>query len=141
MEFITQNGHYKIVINAAPLKDAQALKRAVWNEAGKLGLNLDNLGGIQAEKFLGKLADLVIALDGSEVFENAIFKCLENCLYDGVIKINQQLFDDKSELRADYYEIVSACAEENLRPFFKSLVTALKLKFQQIEADKNQPLK
>lgn len=139
MEFTTQNGQHKITINTASLKDAQALKRAVWNEAGKLGLNLDNLGGVQAEKFLTKLADLVIALDGSEIFENAIFKCLENCLYEGVLKINQQLFDDKPELREDYYEIVSACAEENLRPFFKSLVTALKLKFNQIEAGKDQP--
>ena len=134
MEFTTQNGNKECVITAASFKDAVNLKKATMKcllDANVLNsIDLDNLKGLDITKVFDVLGQLILNMDVSEEFEKAIFACLSNCTYDGFYKITMQLFDDKPEAREDYYEIVSKCCEVNLRPFFKSLVSELKQRFQ-----------
>lgn len=136
MEFITQNGHKECNITAASFKDAANLKKAVMkcllNTDVLKGVDLENLKGLDMTKVFDVLGQLIINMDVSDEFEKAIFACLINCTYDGFHKIDMQFFNDFPEAREDYYEIVSKCCEENLRPFFKSLVSELKQRFQAI---------
>lgn len=138
LKFTTKNGQNDIVINEASFRDAMVLKNVVMKN-----VNSDFLNGIDTSKItLANVLDIAIGMitniDSSPEFETAIFKCLNGCLYNGNIKITAQLFDDKPELREDYYEIVAKCAEANLRPFFKSLVSELKTRFNQLKKD-DQP--
>lgn len=134
MKFTTQNGQKEVTINEATFKDAAALKKA----AMKCLLDTNVIKNIDAKglqntditKLFDALFQLIINMDTSDEFESALMECLKSCIYDGFFKITPQLFDDKPEIREDYYEIVSKCCEVNLRPFFKSLVSELKIRFQ-----------
>lgn len=136
-EFTTQNGQKEVKIVSAPFKSATRLKQEAMKCASKLDafkdLDINNLKTVDGAKLIDSLVQLLINLDASQEFENALFECLGYCVYDGFYKITAQLFDDKPEAREDYYEIVSNCIEVNLRPFFKSLATALKIRFQAVE--------
>lgn len=142
MEFVTQNGNKKVEIKEASFKDASNLKKAVMkcllNTDALKGVNIDSLQGVDSSKLFDSLGQMLINMDTSEEFDKAIMNCLSNCIYDGFFKINEQLFDDKPEAREDYYEIVSKCTEVNLRPFFKSLVSELKQRFQTLNKEENQ---
>lgn len=136
MDFITTNTQKQVKINPASMKEASALKRAVM----KVALQGDILKGVSLSQLnlstSGMLTGLiqgVIGLDVSEEFESALMACLSRCIYDEKYSITTQLFDDKPEIREDYYEIAVKCCEENLRPFFKSLVSELKTRFNQAE--------
>lgn len=127
MEFITQNGNVTIDIIPASFKDACNLKKAVAKGLlGKdLGIGENSLMDIKLDSILQLLVDI----DTSDDFEKAIMECLKCCIYDKGgknLKITAQLFDDIPEAREDYYEIVTKCCEENLRPFFKSLASEFK---------------
>ena len=127
MEFITQNGNVTVDIIPASFKDACNLKKAVAKGiVGKdLGIGNNNLMDIKLDSILQLLVDI----DTSDDFEKAILECLKSCIYDKGgknLKITAQLFDDIPNAREDYYEIVTKCCEENLRPFFKSLASEFK---------------
>ena len=134
-----ENGGKTIDIRPAGFQDAINLKKAVAKcllDAGVVK-NLD-FQGLELTLLIDKIAELLFNAETSNSFEKALFECLKYCYIDenGVkIKITPQLFDEKPELREDYYEIVVKCAEENLRPFFKSLVTEFKTRFNQIAKD------
>lgn len=134
MEFITTNTQKQVKINPASFKEASALKRAVM----KVALDSDVLKGVTVSQLstsgmLTNLINGVLGLDTSEEFESALMACLSRCIYDEKYSITSQLFDDKPEIREDYYEIAVKCCEENLRPFFKSLVSELKTRFNKAE--------
>lgn len=124
MEFVTQNGGVTVEVKAASFKDASNLKKAVAKglKGNNLGLDGANISDIK----LDSIIQLLIDIDTSEDFERALLECLKYCIYDKGgknLKINVNLFDDIPEAREDYYEIITKCCEENLRPFFKSLVS------------------
>lgn len=137
MEIITTNGQKSVKIVPASFKDASALKRAVMKIALDSNLiknaQVINIGNIDSTGILTGLIQSIIGLDTSDEFESALMACLRVCIYDNKHSITPQLFDDVPELREDYYEIVTKCCEENLRPFFKSLVSELKTRFNQME--------
>lgn len=99
---------------------------------------LNDLKDITTTGALDAIIKVLIAADTSSDFEKALFECLKHCLYDEFYPINEKLFEDKPEAIEDYYEIVAKCIEENLRPFFKSLVTAFNTNIQNIPALKQQ---
>lgn len=142
MEFVTQNAQKTIEIKAASFQDAINLKKAAAKclfDAGVIK-NLD-FKGLNIAAAIDKFAEILFSIELSNEFEKALFDCLRVCYIEenGVKnKITREMFDEKPELREDYYEIVAKCAEENLRPFFKSLVTEFKTRFNQIA--KNQSL-
>lgn len=134
MEFITQNGQVAIEIKPASFKEASRLKRAVAKGiSGKdLGLSGDSLLDIKIDSIFQLLMDI----GTSDEFEKSVMECLKCCIYDKGgknLKITEQVFDDFPEAREDYYEIVSKCCEENLRPFFKSLVSEFKTRLAKAE--------
>lgn len=140
MEFVTQNG-IEVNIVAAPTRSAMRLKREVIKHLKNKGLiekiQNGNLTGLQ----LTDILDLLIDIDTSEEFEKAIFECLKVCIYDTQgkkLRISEQLFDDIPEARDNYYEIITKCCEENLRPFLKSLFSAFKTHLETIP-EENQP--
>lgn len=134
MEFTTQNGKKAVIINEASFKHAVELKKAVVKCLLKTGIDINNLQKIDTSKLFNTLCESVIHLDTSDEFDKAVMNCLSECLY-GCSKINEALFDDKPEAREDYYELVTKCCEVNLRPFFKSLVSELKTRFQTLKIE------
>ena len=135
-EFKATNTGNKVVINCATTKEVQRLKQVILNEIKKnpIGIKLIGQGPSILEKeldFTGVLdfiKDTLISIDTSEAFQEAIYECLKYCTYKTVYKINEELFDNPEvpEAREDYYEIIVACIEENLRPFLKSLISTWK---------------
>lgn len=131
-EFKTTATGSDVVINCAPMKDVQRLKQVILNEVQKSPIGIKLIGGDKTlfEKeldFTGVvdfIKNTLIGIDTSEDFQEAIFNCLQYCTYKKVNKIDMALFDreDIPEARKDYYEIIFACVEENLRPFIQSLI-------------------
>lgn len=117
----------KVVINVADFKSSMALKNAIASELSRGQFSLGSLDG-DIEGFLemdtSKLEPLLkgaLLLDSSEKVNEALFKCLIRCTYNGA-KITEETFEAE-EARADYYEIVLECLKVNLMPFMKSLVS------------------
>ena len=134
-EFTSSTGS-KIVINPAPFKDVQRLKQVILTELQKSPIGIKLIGGDKTifEKeldFTGVIdfiKNTVIGIETSDEFNEAIFQCLSYCTYKKVYRIDEELFDNEAvpEAREDYYEILLACLEENLRPFIKSLISTWK---------------
>lgn len=141
IEITTQNGQKRLRINCATTKEVKELKRVILKELTKHPLGLKLLGN--DKDFLDKEVDfsgvlefiknVVISIDTSEEFDSAIYACLSHCTYDNTRAVNEQLFDDNETAREDYYEIVFACIEENLKPFIKSLVSMWKIQSQRMD--------
>lgn len=136
MDITTQNGNNNITINATSFQNAINLKKAAAKCLldAQIVKNLD-FQGLDIASLIDKLAEVLFSAEMSDSFEKALFECLKDCYIEekGIKnKITQQLFDEKPELREDYYEIVLKCVEVNLRPFFKSLVTEFKTRFNQM---------
>lgn len=135
-EFIASNTEKTVRINVAPYEVGIELK----NELLKL-LKAQTLAGtikidksanlldkeIDVARALDIIKNTLIDLETSKTVQDIIKKCLNYCTFDGVHKINSALFDSiYPDAREDYYEILIACIEENLRPFMKSLASAWK---------------
>lgn len=139
-EIISKNTGNKIIINCASTREVLKLKQVILNELGKrpLGIKLskgDNLldKDIDFVGILDYIKDTLLALDGSDSFQEAIFNCLAYCTYKSTYKIDMDLFDNPAipEAREDYYDIIWGCIEENLRPFVKSIISTWKTLVQE----------
>ena len=130
-DFNTKNTGARVVINPAPFKLAVVLKKVLLKEIknNSIGLKITGKENNPLEKdldFTGCIdfiKDAIIGADISEEVNKAIFDCLAYCTYQTTNKIDEALFDKLPEAREDYYEIIIACIEENLKPFIKSLVS------------------
>ena len=143
MEFLTQNGNVNVEITAAPTKSAIRLKKEVMRHLKNKGIFDGFNDGTIMDLKLDKIVDLLVDIENSDEFEKAVFECLKVCVYDKGgknIRITEQLFDDIPSIREDYYEIISKCCEENLRPFFKSLVSEFKARLNAIPENQEQVL-
>ena len=135
-EFTTQATGSTVIINCAPMKSVQKLKQVIFNEIKKSPIGIKLTGGenslfekeIDFTGVIDFIKDTLIGIDTSEAFNEAIYECLQYCTYKKVYKIDEALFDNEAvpEARQDYYEIIVACIEENLRPFVKSLISTWK---------------
>lgn len=135
-EFKCENTGNTVVINCASMRDVQRLKQVIFNEVKKspIGVKLVNGDKSLLEKeidFTGVIdfiKNTLIGIDTSDEFMEAIYNCLQYCTYKKVYKIDEALFDNEAipEARQDYYEIIFACIEENLRPFIQSLISTWK---------------
>lgn len=137
MEFTATNTGKLVKINPASFKDAINLKKETLKclkDAGIIEeISFEKLKNINTTDIFTGLSNLIITMDTSEGFENAVFDCLKGCIYDNKHAITSQLFDDIPELQEDYYEIIVKCCEVNLRPFFKSLYSELSTRFNLAE--------
>lgn len=119
-EFIASSGA-KIKINPAPFVDAMGLKNALARQLASADLKIDF--DVEKDLDLSSLTSAILAVDASADVYKAIFTCLGRCSYNGE-RINELTFEPV-ESREDYYEIIIACARENLSPFFKNLTSKL----------------
>lgn len=143
IDFVAKNSGKRIKIIPASFKNACKLKVEAMKclkDSGVLDKLKENIGNIQISTILKELATLIISLDTSEGFKNAVMDCLSVCICDNSHAITEQYFNDCPELWEDYYEIVTKCVEVNLRPFFKSLSSELSTRFPQIEDSQQQEL-
>ena len=138
-EFNAQNTGNRVVINTATLSEVKKLKQVIVKEISKspLGLKVIGKGDIlEREVDISGVLDFVknvlLGIECSDEFDDAIFECLKHCTYKTTFQITRDLFEQGQcpEAREDYYEIVIECIEENLRPFLKSLVSTFKTKVQ-----------
>ena len=134
-EFTTTNGQKRVIINCATMAEVIELKKEIFKQIKNTKIGSDLISGGADKDLLDKeinigevvnfLKDALISMDISPELESVIFKCLGHCTYDTVHIINMDLFDNICpDARQDYYEIIIACIEENLKPFMKSLVSA-----------------
>lgn len=139
-EFNATNTGNRVIINVASLDEVKVLKRVITKEIVKSPLGVKIIGNskdlmdanIDITGIVDFLKNVILGLDGNEEFEEALFQCLKKCTYKTAYKIDKELFDTICpEAREDYYEIIIACVEENLKPFMKSLVSALKTRLSQ----------
>lgn len=141
MEFITQSTGVTVEIKPAAFKDVAALRKVIAKNLklknivdGSDSLNLSDIK-------IGSILDLLAEIDSSDEFEKAVFECLKVCIYDKGgknVRITPQLFDDLPEIRQDYYEIVTECVKENLRPFFKSLASKFNILLKTIPEENRE---
>lgn len=117
-EFIGNSGK-KIVITLADWPDAKRLKNAIMREAAKAGLKLGDGMATDALSFI----QAAMLVDSSDEVDAALQPCLARCTR-GNIKITENTFND-GEARKDYYQIVTACINENCRPLAESLLSVL----------------
>lgn len=123
MQFTTKSGA-RVVITQASFSEAMALKNAVASEISKSGISLDLKGGLSETNIdIADLMRVFFQIDSSQNVQAALFQCLARCLRNGE-KVTFDTFEE-TDARADYYEIIFACARENLTPFFSGLLSEL----------------
>lgn len=129
VEILTTN-NVKAVIELASMREALHLKRVVFKELSKAGIDLDGLLSLKGQNLkdldtndmnLNSLVSAVFSIIGSEELDNALIECLSRSRYNRE-KITLETFEDE-KAREDYYEVLMKCAEINLTPFFKGLVS------------------
>ena len=139
-EIKLQNSGKMLIINTASTAEVKYLKNVLLEEIKKYPIGLKLLGSTESvfdkqvdfTSVFDFIKNVLISVDISETAENAIFECLKHCVYDRTHKITLDLFDEIEEAREDYYEIIFACIEENLRPFIKSLVSMWKIQAEKL---------
>jgi hypothetical protein len=125
MEFKSVTGK-KIVINPADFEDVWNLKSEIGRvmSGSDFNMNVDGSKEMMDQDFdVAQIAKIALLVDSSRDIRDALFTCLARCTRDGE-KITMSTFND-IDAREDYYEIVIACLKENLRPFFKALLSQL----------------
>lgn len=139
-EIKLQNSGKMLIINTASTAEVKYLKNVLLEEIKKYPIGLKLLGSTESvfdkqvdfTSVFDFIKNVLISVDISETAENAIFECLKHCVYDRTHKITLDLFDEIEEAREDYYEIIFACIEENLKPFIKSLVSMWKIQAEKL---------
>ena len=116
----------------ARFNDGMNLFNATFKELvgvpfGAQGSSLDFANFLKMD--ISELKDVVIKVATSDKVQEAIWKCMESCTYQGVndsagIKINKNTFESE-DARADFLLVVWEVATLNLVPFFKNLGSLL----------------
>ena len=137
MEFIAKNSEKKIKIVPASFQKAINLKKQAFKclNNTKALEKIKDLKNIELNTLFSELANLLVEADTSDGFYKSVIDCLSVCICDDTHAITEQYFNDCPALWEDYYEIVSKCVEVNLRPFFKSLFSALSTRLKTIPSD------
>jgi hypothetical protein len=113
-------------INAAPFEESLELLHAFLEEAKAVEIKAgkEHLPNVLKNVFCGAFS--------SPKLRVPLWKCMERCLYKGV-KITPAAFEDV-KAREDYMEICYLVAEENLKPFTKSLYAQFEELLKKIES-------
>jgi len=101
-----------------------ALKSALQKQfvGSDFSFDYDFKKGAKEQNFdIASIAKMIALADSSDEVYKAIFTCLARCTYNGE-KITKQVFEP-ANARQDYYDIIFACAKENVAPFFESLIS------------------
>lgn len=123
MELTTGTGA-EVKIEVADFITSMTLKKAVVEAVKESKIDIANID-LENLKVgaIDSILQVILTADCSDKVNEAIFKCLARCKYNGE-RISKDTFEP-IEAREDYYEIVIACLKENLAPFFKPLFLKL----------------
>lgn len=127
MEFTTKGGA-KVTLNPTSLDKAYKLKSLVEKAMLKQGISIVDFlekGEITSDELLGA----VMAVDSDVDVFNACFECMDKSIYKD-LKITKDVFEDETA-RADLYEVLFYCLKVNIYPFFKNLLSSLKIESKQ----------
>jgi len=123
-EFLGSTGA-KVVINAAPMEDAIALKCAIHAKIAIPEIDLKSLKkgtkSIIDDMDIKILIEAILQVDADPEVNKCFMKCLERSTYDRE-KITARTFDDP-ENRKDYYKIITECFKVNILPFYEGLIS------------------
>lgn len=120
-----------IVLNYASIDDVESLIQLIAQKAKELNITsvvetiasaegIEDLLSQDITTLLPLLQQIICELEGSSEFNDIVYRLLQVCTYNNVI-ITKQLFNDKPELREDYYKLKIEVVKFNLAPFLKSL--------------------
>lgn len=112
----------KLEITVAPFRISKALYQAMADEAKALKLDP------AAEVDVNFWKDLFCIGVASPAIEDKIWACLDRATYNG-LKITQETFEP-IEARDDYLTACFEVAQDNVRPFTKSLFVRYSVLFQ-----------
>lgn len=127
-EQITSATGLPIVLNYASIDDVECLIQLIAQKAKDLNITpiieavrtVEDFLGQDVAVFLPLLQQIVCELEGSSEFNDIVYRLLQVCTYNNTL-ITRQLFNDKPELREDYYKLKVEVVKFNLAPFCKSL--------------------
>ncbi len=119
----------ELEIQVAPFGASKALYQAVVSELR--GVELDVKLDLQSEVNVDLLKNLFCAALDSKRIETALDECMKVVLYNG-LKIDKSTFEPL-EARDDYFTACFEVAQENIRPFTKSLFAQFSAIFQSLQ--------
>lgn len=126
---LTSANGLPIILNYANMEDVEQLIQLIARKAKELNLTevirslssgMEEFLAQDLETILPLLQQVICELEGSEEFNNIVYNLLRVCTYNGIV-ITRQLFNDKPELREDFYTLKIEVIKFNLSPFLKNL--------------------
>lgn len=121
-KFTLQSGA-KLQVTIASFQEAKNLLKALMKAAAGIPLGANPL-----DMDVTVLKDALINAATSDEVEQALWVCLDRCLYEG-LRITPDLFDNAqmgAKIRKDYFAICAKVVEVNCGPFFEQALSALK---------------
>ena len=127
-----------IILNYADMQDVEELIQLIAKKAKELNLenvvrsltSFEEFCQQDVQTLLPLLQQIICDLESSKEFNTIVYNLLRVCTFNGVV-ITQQLFNDKPELREDYYTLKIEVVKFNLAPFLKKLSGKLQTISQQ----------
>ena len=126
---LTSANGLPIILNYANMEDVEQLIQLIARKAKELNLtevikslssSMEEFLAQDLETVLPLLQQIICELESSEEFNNIVYNLLRVCTYNGIV-ITRQLFNDKPELREDFYTLKIEVIKFNLSPFLKNL--------------------
>lgn len=126
---LTSASGLPIILNYANMEDVEQLIQLIARKAKELNLtevikslssSMEEFLAQDLETVLPLLQQIICELESSEEFNNIVYNLLRVCTYNGIV-ITRQLFNDKPELREDFYTLKIEVIKFNLSPFLKNL--------------------
>lgn len=135
---LTSSKGLPIVLNYADMQDVEELIQLIAKKAKELNLesvvrsltSFEEFCQQDVQTLLPLLQQIICDLESSKEFNTIVYNLLRVCTFNGVV-ITQQLFNDKPELREDYYTLKIEVVKFNLAPFLKKLSGKLQTISQQ----------
>lgn len=135
---LTSSKGLPIVLNYADMQDVEELIQLIAKKAKELNLesvvrsltSFEEFCQQDVQTLLPLLQQIICDLESSKEFNTIVYNLLRVCTFNGIV-ITQQLFNDKPELREDYYTLKIEVVKFNLAPFLKKLSGKLQTISQQ----------
>lgn len=135
---LTSSKGLPIILNYADIQDVEELIQLIAKKAKELNLesvvrsltSFEEFCQQDVQTLLPLLQQIICDLESSKEFNTIVYNLLRVCTFNGIV-ITQQLFNDKPELREDYYTLKIEVVKFNLAPFLKKLSGKLQTISQQ----------
>lgn len=125
-EFTTPNGTY--IIKCVDMECIEEVIQLIMLKAKELDLtdlaksfsSIDNFLQQDAVVIIPLLQKIICELESSKKFTDLMYEMMGSCTINNV-PVTRRLFNDKPELREDYYALKWEVVKYNLAPFLKRI--------------------